>query len=203
MDNEPTFENRVVGVFRDRGQADAAARAAEDAGAARHRIQVDAPGDERFALRGEMREELDHTIAGPGPIGPYTKEMTKGLVRSHLLWVPIGVVIGLAVGFIPIGSTSLTFRLILWAVVGAVAAAVAALSIGGGLSAKGPQESLAAERGVTVGVVGDSPEQARRIAEAFSKLDPIRLDAGVETRPTGLVAREPEDEKARKGKLLD
>ncbi|HEX8098853.1 MAG TPA: hypothetical protein VF660_01475 [Actinomycetota bacterium] len=203
MDNEPTFENRVVGVFRDRRTADAAAKAAAEAGVARDRIQIDAPQDERFALRGEMREEVDHTVAGPGPIGPYTKEMTKGLVRANLLWVPIGVVVGLAVGFIPIGSTSLTFRLILWAVVGGVAAAVAALSIGGGLSAKGPQEPLAAERGVTVGVVGDSPEQARRISEAFSRLDPIRLDAGVAGRPTGVVAREPEDEKAGKGKLLD
>ncbi|HEX2088303.1 MAG TPA: hypothetical protein VHI54_00005 [Actinomycetota bacterium] len=203
MDKQPTFENRVVGVFRDRGTAERAARAAQRAaGLSDKEVQIDAEPDERFALRGEMREEVDHTVAGPGPVGPYTKEMTKGLVRSHILWVPIGIVVALPLAFIPIGDTSLGFRLVLWGIVGAIAAAVAALAIGGGLSAKGPSEPMAAERGVTVGITVNSVEQARSAAGALSQHDPIRVDTGVAERPTGMVTREPEDEKAREGKLL-
>jgi hypothetical protein len=203
VEERPTFENRVVGVFEDRGTAERAALAAQRAaGLSEAQVQIDAEADERFALRGEMREEVDHTVAGPGPVGPYTKEMTKGLVRSHILWVPIGVVVGVALAFIPIGDTSLGFRLVLWAIVGAIAAVVAALAIGGGLSAKGPREPMAAERGVTVGIMANGAEQARSAAEALSQHDPIRVDAGIAERPTGMVTREPEDEKAREGKLL-
>jgi hypothetical protein len=203
VEKQPTFENRVVGVFRDRGTADRAARAAREAAdLGEEQVQIDAEADERFALRGEMREELDHTIAGPGPVGPYTKEMTKGLIRSQVLWVPIGVVVGLALAFIPIGNTSLGFRLLIWSIVGAIAGAVMSLAIGGGLSAKGPREPMAVERGVTVGIMASNAAQARSVADAMAKHDPIRLDTGVAERPTGMVTREPEDEKAREGKLL-
>jgi hypothetical protein len=203
VEKQPTFENRVVGVFRDRGTAERAARAARRAAdLGEGQVQIDAEADERFALRGEMREEVDHTIAGPGPVGPYTKEMTKGLIRSQVLWVPIGVVVGLGLAFIPIGNTSLGFRLLVWGIVGAIAGAVASLAIGGGLSAKGPREPMAVERGVTVGIMASNAAQARGVADALAKHDPIRLDTGVAERPTGMVAREPEDEKAREGKLL-
>lgn len=203
MDARPTYENRVVGVFRDPATAERAAEAARRAaGLSGDQIEIDAEADERFALRGEMREEVDHTIAGPGPVGPYTKEMTKGLIRSQVLWVPIGVVVGLLLAFIPIGDTSVGFRLLLWGIVGGIAAAVASLAIGGGLSAKGPREPMAVERGVTVGVMASSAGQVRSVADALAEHDPIRLDIGVAERPTGMVTREPEDEKAREGKLL-
>jgi hypothetical protein len=197
MDNQPSFENRVVGVFRDRARAEAAAQAARRAGnLSADQIRFDAQEDQRFALRGEMREEVDHTIAGPGPVGPYTKEMTKGLVRAFEIWIPIGIVVALPIALIPIGQTSLAFRLVLWGIVGGVAAGVAALAISGGLSAKSPNEPLAAERGVTVGVITGGPDQARTVADALAKMDPIRLEAGVAERPTGMVAREPEEDEA-------
>jgi hypothetical protein len=197
MDNQPSFENRVVGVFRDRARAEEAAQAARHASNLRqNQIRFDAQEDQRFALRGEMREEVDHTIAGPGPVGPYTKEMTKGLVRALAIWIPIGIAVALPIALIPIGQTSLAFRLVLWGIVGGVAAGVAALAISGGLSAKSPGVPLAAERGVTVGVIAEGPDQARAVADALAKLDPIRLEAGVAERPTGMVAREPEDDEA-------
>lgn len=202
VSEQPTFETRVVGVFRDRTGAQEAADAVRRAAQlTEDQIQIDAEADERFSLRGEMREEVDHTVAGPGPVGPYTKEMTKGLVRSHALWVPIGIAVALPLAFIPIGNTSLGFRLVLWGIVGAIAAAVVALAIGGGLSARGPSKPMAVERGVTVGVMARNADQARSAAEAMAKHNPIRLDTGVGARPTGVVTREPEDEKAREGKL--
>ncbi len=203
MGQEPTFENRVVAVFRDRAAAERAAEAARTAAdLSGEQVQIDAEADERFALRGEMREEVDHTVAGPGPVGPYTKEMTKGLLRSHLVWVPIGIVVALPLAFIPIGNTSLGFRLVLWGIVGGIAASVVALAIGGGLSARGPGKPMAVERGVTVGVTASNSEQARSVADVFASHSPIRVDTGVGARPTGMVAREPEDEKAGEGKLL-
>ena len=61
---------------------------------------------------------------------------------------------------------------------------------------------MAVERGVTVRIMARNADQARSAANAMAKHDPIHLDAGVAERPTGVVAREPEDEKADKGELL-
>lgn len=204
MDKEPTFENRVVGVFRDRGLAERAAQAAKDAaGLQPTQVRIEDPVDRRFVLRGEMREEADHTIVGPGPLGPYTKETTKGLMRGFLLFIPLGAVVALPLGFIHAFGLSFGIRLLVAALIGAVAGATVALSVAGASARGSDPGDMAAERGLTVGVVADDPEQARRAAEAMAALDPIRLDTGISDRPTGLVTREPEDEKSGRGTLRD
>src|ERR671919_2154539 len=54
--------------------------------------------DRRGALRGEMADELESTVAGPGSVGPFTKSMSKSLVR----WVPLGALLG-AIGGLLLG----------------------------------------------------------------------------------------------------
>src|ERR687891_705627 len=78
--------------------------------------------DRRGALRGEMADELESTVAGPGSVGPFTKSMSKGLAR----WVPLGTVLGVIggalLGLLPWpGGLEVVPRLILGAVIGGFA----------------------------------------------------------------------------------
>src|SRR5918996_1653797 len=77
--------------------------------------------DRRGALRGEMADELESTVVGPGSVGPFTKSMSKGLAR----WVPLGTVLGVIggalLGLLPWpGGLDVVPRLILGAVIGGV-----------------------------------------------------------------------------------
>src|ERR687891_1807635 len=78
--------------------------------------------DRRGALRGEMADELESTVVGPGSVGPFTKSMSKGLAR----WVPLGTVLGVIggalLGLLPWpGGLDVVPRLILGAVIGGFA----------------------------------------------------------------------------------
>src|SRR5205814_1212144 len=84
------IRRELIGVYQDESTSRAAADAAVRAGAEPQSVRIDAAADDREALRSEMREESEHTIAGPGNVGPFTKEMTKGIAVG----VPIATVIG-------------------------------------------------------------------------------------------------------------
>lgn len=173
MASERTSE--VIAVFRDQGAARAAADAASRA-VSGAKPRVGGEGDDVASLKGEMREEMQHTVAGAGNAGPFTKEMTKGLSVGTLGGSLIGVVLGVALGFIPWGSIGLGPRLIIGAIVGAAAGATIGFVTGGGLAAKGPAEPLAAERGTTVTIDVRTPEEIERVSEALRGHDPIRID---------------------------
>lgn len=186
------YGQTLVAVFRTRAQADRAARTAMDAGVPADRIGMDRPEDEMAAIHAEMREEVEHTAVA-APVGPFTKEMTKGLAKA----VPIGVLIGMAIAlpfaFIPVGGVSFVARLIIALGVGAAAGGVAGLVIGGGLGAKRPAEPVAAERGVTVRIRCRSREEAKALAERLERFDPIRVDLMTAFgQPSGTVATEEE-----------
>src|SRR5437773_1109922 len=87
------YGQTVVAVFRNRSSADEAIRQAVAARVPPSRIHEGDPEDRVAALRGEMREELEHTIIGPGPVGPATKEQTKALRVS----LPVATAIGGAI----------------------------------------------------------------------------------------------------------
>jgi hypothetical protein len=162
-----------------------------DAGIPRERIGMDRPEDEVAAIHAEMREEVEHTVIGPGPVGPFTKEMTKGLAKA----VPIGVVVGMAIAlpfaFIPVSGVSFLVRLLVALGVGAAAGGTAGLVIGGGLGAKGPAEPVAADRGVTVRIPCRSRDEAKALADRLERLDPIRVDLMTAFgQPSGTVATE-------------
>ena len=188
-------EQNLIGVFRDDREAQAAADAAAEAGIDRSRIRVGQPADEVAALRGEMSEELGHTAAGPGNVGPFTKEMTKGITVTTPLAMLAGAVLALPLALLPIpyGDLSLVARLLIAAAVGAAAGGTLGLILGGGLAAKGPGEKLAAERGVTLAISSDDPAELDRVARALRQRDPIRLDViGADGQPAGTVTTEEE-----------
>lgn len=168
------FPGQVLGVFRDPRSAEAAAGAAASFASAPPQTGRD--GDEAASLQAEMREELDNSVIGAGNVGPFTKEMTKGLIIGTILGVVVGFIVTVPLGFVPLGSIGLLPRLLIAAVVGGFAGATMGFVTGGGFGAKGPAEPLAAERGTTVSVQVTSAEEATKVAEAMRKHDPIRID---------------------------
>lgn len=195
MASEQTSE--VIGVFRDEGSARAAADAASRAvSGASPRVGVE--GDEVASLKGEMREEMQHTTAGAGNVGPFTKEMTKGLGVGVIGGSIIGLVLGLGLGLIPWGNVGLGARLIIGAIVGVAAGATFGFVAGGGHAAKGPSEPLAAERGTTVSIDVRTPEEVERVSEAMRGHGPIRIDvATAEGDAMSTVTTEEEELKDR------
>lgn len=180
---------KLVAVFTDQRAADAAVEALRGSGVADSAIEVGAALDERTALQAEMREEMEHTTAGPGNIGPFTKEMSKGLSVGTVIGIVVGVALVLPVAFFTFTDESLAIRLIIAASVGAAAGATVGFVGGGGFAAKSPNEELAAERGVTVSVTSP-PESA---VEVMQRFDPIRVDIVRGTQPVDTAATEEDD----------
>jgi hypothetical protein len=178
-------DHKVVGVYRDRDEAEDAARAARQAGA--REVSVDAPEDEVTALRGEMREEAENSFMGPGNIGPFTKEMARQGFTGTFAGALVGALLALPVGLAADGLPLIT-RLIIAVCVGATAGAL----IGGGFFRvrRDAREPLASEKGVTVGAQG--PPQA---VEAMEAEDPVRIDlTTVEGEPEETITTEEEQD---------
>lgn len=167
------MRNEVVAVFRDERSARAAADAATDA--LRGTARVGEERDEVTSLKAEMREEMQHTAAGAGNVGPFTKEMTKGIAVGVPLATVIGAVLAAPLAFIPLMSIGFGLRLVIAVLVGATAGATVGF-MAGGFAAKGPAVQLAAERGITVAIDVRTPEEIELVTEVMQRHSPIRID---------------------------
>jgi hypothetical protein len=189
-------EKRLIGVFADEDAAARAAEAAERAGG--RNIVRGARVDHIDSVQNEMREQMEHTFVGPGNVGPFTKEMSKGMAR----WVPtatIGaMVLALPLAFVHMGRLGALTRLGIVEACAAFAGATLGFMAGmifgpGGEGDHGidrREEGLAAERGVVVGVTVDEAE-AERMADALSAFSPVRLDkGGLDGRPLSTLETE-------------
>jgi F0F1-type ATP synthase assembly protein I len=170
----PDTVNEVVAVFRNEHDAEEAARDVRSVLGRGPRIG--GRDAEVESLKSEMREELEHTIAGPGNIGPFTKEMTKGIVVGVTLGVIVGFVVTVPLGLVPFPTVGLGLRLVIAGFVGAFAGATVGFVDGGGFAAKGPLEPLAAERGTPVVIDVRTPDEVRRATDAFRRHGAIRVD---------------------------
>jgi hypothetical protein len=150
-------------------------------GIQRDSIRIGGGRDDVISLRGEMREEMDETLMGPGPVGPFTKEMRRRLAWLVPACALAGAIVLLPLAFLPV-HLSLVLRLIIAAVVGAAAGATIGFVLGGGSGMKPRTTRLAAERGVTVAVRSGDPDQAAWAVEEMKRHDPIRVDL---TTPLG------------------
>jgi outer membrane lipoprotein SlyB len=177
MSTEPAFRSHnVVAVFENMQSARSAMEAAKQAGADESRIRLNDRNDEVASLRGEMRQQSEETFVGPGNVGPFTDEQTKGLTFGTAIATPIGAVIGLLIGLIPMGwlfgDLDLGLRLLIGAAVGAVAGATVGFTAGGGVRPfMEGDDALAAEKGVTLGFTSNDPEEAARIADALRRTE--------------------------------
>lgn len=191
---------RIVATFRGSEDARRAVEAARQAGL---EARPGNPVDRRGAIRGEMADEVESTVAGPGSVGPFTKSMSKGLVR----WVPLGTLAGAAggflLGFLPWpGGLDLGLRLVLGAVIGAFAGATAGFTAGGFVRPERRGEDrrpLQAEAGSTVAISVGSAAEARRARHVLEGTDPVRIDeTDAEGFPVG--ASEPDRTRPIRGR---
>lgn len=170
-----TDTREIIGVFRTPEAARAAADAAAKAASTMNAPRVGNAEDGVASLKAEMREEMQHTTAGAGNVGPFTKEMTKGLSRGTVIGIFVGAVLALPLGFIEWMSLGLVPRLLIAAAVGAAAGATVGF-MAGGFTAKGPAIPMAAERGTTVTIDVRTPQEIEAVTEAMRRHDPIRID---------------------------
>lgn len=132
--------------------------------------------DERASVRSEMRDELEGAVAGPGNVGPFTKAMTRGILK----WVPIGTLLGAVAGFLvgllPWGYGRVV-TLVVTTVAGAVAGATAGFVAGGATRPRTEHEGevLASERGVVLGVHTDAAALMERAERALARHGPARI----------------------------
>jgi hypothetical protein len=164
--------HQLIGVFPDRSAADRVRSELEAAGVDPRSIRIADPRDDTASTRSEMREELEDSVVGAGIAGPYTKEMTQGGLVLGAVGAVIGAVIALPFFLIPMDDLAWWARLLLVVGVGALAGATIGALVGAPLAAKGPADSVAAQRGVTVGVARTDAVVQR----AMSRNHPIRVD---------------------------
>lgn len=162
---------RLVGVYRDEQSAREAAEAAEAAGA--WDVEVAAEPDRVAALRGEMREEVEHAWGGPS-VGVYTKEMARNVPLWTAAVAALGILVALPLGFLGPESVPLVTRLVVAGFVGAVFGGTVGFLVGGGFFdvRRKARDELAAEAGVVVGAWAASGDVAR----AMCGSNAIRVD---------------------------
>lgn len=169
-------EVNLEATFSDQASAKRAISVLEQAGLDVS-ITIDASEDERAVARAEMRDELEASIIGPGPVGPFTKAMTKGISVA----VPVGVVIGVIVMLlIALFVWSSAAGLLVMSAIGAVAGATVGFVVGGYVGPRLQHEGdgLAAEEGITIGIHGHDASQIEEAARFIEQArpGPIRLD---------------------------
>lgn len=170
-------ERRLVATFARRERAEAAVRELEGAGVGRDRIAVEGRVDEVIALRGEEHQQVENSWAAPA-VGLTTPGQTRGSLVWTIVGAVVGAVIGLLLAFIPIGGFSFGARLVVAAIVGAVAGGTVGLIAGGGVGPgrSGEMRPPAAQRGTTVGVRVEDPNDTDRVKRLLQQHGPERVD---------------------------
>ena len=162
---------RLVGVYPDEASAKQAAQAAEAAGA--QDVQIGAEADRVAALRGEMREETEHSWGGPS-VGLFTEEMARSASLWSVAGGAIGILVALPFAFVGFENLPLVTRLLVAAFSGALFGGTIGFLAAGGFFGRRrkSREELAAEEGVVVGAT----DTTGRAAEVMADHGPMRLD---------------------------
>lgn len=189
---------RLLAVFPDEHEARRAVEDAERAAGRSLHPRISAPEDEQAALRAEMHEETSHSFVGAGNVGPFTKEMGKGLSLGAVVGGIVGAVVGVLLALALAPGLSIGLRLVIGLFVGIAAGSTLGFTLGGGIGARGPAEPLAAERGIPVTV----DNQGESVVEALRRHRPIRLDVlDQHQAPAGTI--ETEDHRDDSGVVED
>lgn len=166
-----TTNRRLVAVFSTGDDAERAIERAVDAGVSRDDIQM---GDaaERASMRAEMRQELEGSLISPQAAVALPNEAAKGALGTSLLYgVACAVALMVLAPFL-LDDMNLLGRLAILGGIGFVAGSTIGIVVGPGFAAKGPNEPIAAERGIPVSV----PLTNDRVREIFMSAGAIRVD---------------------------
>lgn len=167
-----TTNRRLVAVFPDRQSAERAVEDAVGAGARRSDIRIGEELDERAAMRGEMRQELESSFVSAQGAFAYPKEAWKGGALMTLLCAAACAVLLMLLAPFVLTDLSLGLRLVILGGIGLVAGSTIGIIVGPGFSAKGPNESMATERGITVSL----PLTDNGLGNVFRNAGAIRVD---------------------------
>lgn len=118
-------------------------------------------GGKTDALESEQSSEADKAWAGPG-VPASTDGQVKGLFIGSLVGGAIGLVLLLPLAFIPVGGLALTGRLILCAIVGALAGGTAGAMYFGGRVPELQGETMDADGRPSVGSTPRDPNSDAR-----------------------------------------
>lgn len=181
-------EMRLVAVYDTEDDARAAVRALEQSGVDTHQVRVADDRDHVSAVEGEMRSETVNTVAGPGNVGPFTKEMTQGSILGILLGGAIGFLLALPVALIGVADLAFWTGAVLVETVGIILGATVGWIIAGSFAAKRSDEPLAAEHGTTVAV-----PLSKEAEETLKATNPRRIDiVEADGHPVDVVAERDE-----------
>lgn len=186
MTDQIDIPERLVAVYPSRAAAEAVADRLVESGIDRSGVALADHDDEVASLHGEMHEETGQSWLG-APSALVTKEQAKGLSTVAPVTAAIGAVLGMAIGFVGLGTLMPWWgRLVLGAAIGALFGAVVGAVIGAGLGARGPAAASVAQ-GTTVSVHRADPEIRRILATD----DVIRIDlVAPDGSPIGVVETE-------------
>lgn len=165
--------HNVVASFVGAAKARRTADALRSRGVPSDKIVVGSGLDDAESMKGEMREEIDHSAVGPG-ISVATPEMAKGAALWTLLGGGIGLVLGLIIGAIFLSMTGMVVAAIAFAIGGATAGFVA-----GGFSEPRPTEDNRdrhSEARVTVGVHSEEIGHIKKASSFFEDAGADRID---------------------------
>lgn len=183
-------DDEALGVYEDQEQAEVAAERARTAGANGCGIRIGDEGDSTASLEAEMREEMEESWLSPQAAFVATKEAAKGLSLATPIGAALGALITVPFALtMAFGVSQLWIRLLIAVGIGAMAGGTVGFIVGGGMAIKGPDEPLAAERGVTVRVA----DATKQVVDALADEEPIRLDTVAPSgRKTSTVKTEEE-----------
>jgi hypothetical protein len=190
-DGEHTIQ--AVAVMRAAEDADAARRRLEQSGVAAADMRVDDDADDVASLRAEMRSELENAVVSPQAAVAWPKEGFKGMLAVGIPATAIFAVLLLPLLMWSTSDFALWVNIVLALTIGALAGGTLAL-VAGAAAARGPAEPLAAEVGWTMRVANATPE----VVDILRSFGPIRLDLVLDDgTPTGETIFEPPDHSIR------
>ena len=184
----------IVAAFHDPGSAERVAKDLERRGVSRRHLHLVRPQEDadpaRVAeMRGEMQEEVDHTVAGPGVV--LTSDQAKGATGGVLAGTIAGLVLGLAVGALWAygmeSAISEAGRMMIAAVCFAIGGMTVGFVAGGSLKPRMEgkhhpgrmldERRLAGERDTLLEVHVSNEDEAHMVEEVLEDAGAERVDA--------------------------
>jgi hypothetical protein len=182
-------DDMLIAVYDTDNEAREAVRALERSGVDVARVRVADDRDHVSSIEGEMRSETVNAVAGPGSVGPFTREMGRGSLLGILFGGAVGFLLALPVAIVGVIDMSLWLGVVLVESIGIIAGATVGWIIGGAFAARREDEPLAAEAGTTVAVPLSKLAETTLTATNPRRVDIVRADG----YPVTVVTERDED----------
>jgi hypothetical protein len=157
--------DELLAVFDSDADAREAVRTLQSVGIDVSQVRIDDARDRVSAARGDMRAEIDKTLA--------PKEMVEGSLIVMVLGALVGAVVALPFAAIPFGDMAVGWRILIVMLVGLAVGGTVGWVIGGGFGAKQSDEPLAGETGATVALPATPAARNALIATHARRIDLI------------------------------